>query len=650
MALTKFTKVKGSTKSPQDVGSLTDLRALDPSLDGERFNLISTLPNQNVDGGVFYYDASDTTSTDDDENIIVTTTNKRLKRLDDTFKLRQDLISPDGVNLVGNAVDSRVLGGVDGVSLVGNAVDIRDLESKSGFALVGQFESIADLRTWDPSTDGERVLLKSWHEGLNLGGGEFYYDASDTASLDNDGTTLVTNTGKRFKRLYSVLTPSMFGAKGDGANDDRNAITRCVLDQSTSRNRIIFDCDCFVSDQVVIDSTEKLDINSGIFAIKPLTGFSAGEIVTVGSASKPAGGQVILFVDCLGIDATGVNFVSTANLAASVKVFNHNGHGIIHSSGYELKLTWETRSVNTPLVSPSTDISNSTNVGFISTTSDSIYYNGVSRGCDVGQLLLSGNNQVINCHHWSVYTSGVRKMRACFIDKGENNRFHGCMADSPCVLDYDQIASNSNGGYGFYTPLDGNGFFNTYTNCTVFIPTIAPELGSVPLGKIVSAFAGRSFLSYNNFNTIDRTSSAIYKEFDGAFVNQSSINSKSLTQIRNSSSSRFKLSSSSQFDFDNAVWLNKGAILAVDYVSTPDAAIGFGQSYQQIDRGGNGYWYHFIVNDEGVSRDIRIEKIQSGSTTQRDVLNMTTTDAGYKWFNTTTSLYEYWNGTSWVNF
>lgn len=73
---------------------------------------------------------------------------------------------------------------------------VNNLSDPDGFKYIGQCESIAELRTIEPTQDQQRIWVKSWHAGLNKGGGEFYADFNDTTTTDNSGTVIVTTGGK----------------------------------------------------------------------------------------------------------------------------------------------------------------------------------------------------------------------------------------------------------------------------------------------------------------------------------------------------------------------------------------------------------------------------------------------------------------------
>lgn len=70
--------------------------------------------------------------------------------------------------------------------------------------------------------------------------GFFKYDATDTSTPDNSGTILVTNTGKRLKRVYSgEIDVRWFDAKGDGVTDDKNSLQK-AFDAAKNENSVIF--------------------------------------------------------------------------------------------------------------------------------------------------------------------------------------------------------------------------------------------------------------------------------------------------------------------------------------------------------------------------------------------------------------------------
>lgn len=81
--------------------------------------------------------------------------------------------------------------------------------------------TLAELRNADiPDGDASYYVTDAGREG------HFYYDAADTASADNGGTVVVSVSGARFKRIAEsgLWNVRWFGAKGDGATNDRDAI------------------------------------------------------------------------------------------------------------------------------------------------------------------------------------------------------------------------------------------------------------------------------------------------------------------------------------------------------------------------------------------------------------------------------------------
>ena len=87
--------------------------------------------------------------------------------------------------------------------------------------------SVAALRSTEPTALISFVNVKSYYSGIPSGGGFFSYDSTDTTSVDDGGTVIVTPSGKRWKRIYestASLTVCDFGAKMDGVTDDMPAV------------------------------------------------------------------------------------------------------------------------------------------------------------------------------------------------------------------------------------------------------------------------------------------------------------------------------------------------------------------------------------------------------------------------------------------
>lgn len=90
------------------------------------------------------------------------------------------------------------------------------LEADDGFKMIGQCESFSDLRTIEPTTPYQMILLRQFESVVPLiGSGQFYYDPSTTLA-DDGGTVAVTPTGKRWRRVMPV--PGQFHAEWFGVS------------------------------------------------------------------------------------------------------------------------------------------------------------------------------------------------------------------------------------------------------------------------------------------------------------------------------------------------------------------------------------------------------------------------------------------------
>lgn len=122
------------------------------------------------------------------------------------------------------------LSNVDNTSDVNKPISIaqkNEIDSKASLINVGFIvSSISDLKSIDSSKVKSSFVLGYYVKG-DGGGGAYYFDSTDTASLDNGGTVIVAVDGGRWKlSQQGRVSVKQFGAKGDGATDDSGAITR----------------------------------------------------------------------------------------------------------------------------------------------------------------------------------------------------------------------------------------------------------------------------------------------------------------------------------------------------------------------------------------------------------------------------------------
>lgn len=101
----------------------------------------------------------------------------------------------------------------------GSASDVMiELAKTDGESLIGgaTYSGIRSL-----SDSGNQIKCLGRDNIFDGGQGVFLLDATDTTSLDNDGTILVDSAGRRWKRDYvGPVNVEWFGVKADGVNDD----------------------------------------------------------------------------------------------------------------------------------------------------------------------------------------------------------------------------------------------------------------------------------------------------------------------------------------------------------------------------------------------------------------------------------------------
>ena len=138
-----------------------------------------------------------------------------------------------------------------------------------GIDKVKAVNSVADLRDLEPIIDGQQVNILG-HTVAGIGGGVFYYDASDTTSPDNNGTVIVTAGGKRWKRSVGTkLTPQHFGALANGTFND-NPSAQLAADNCNGELYLTADEYYFADGGVSLDDVTSIAIK-GVFGSTIIT-------------------------------------------------------------------------------------------------------------------------------------------------------------------------------------------------------------------------------------------------------------------------------------------------------------------------------------------------------------------------------------------
>lgn len=104
---------------------------------------------------------------------------------------------------------------------------IANLAASDGYKYIGKCATIAELRTTEPATANQTILVQKYYSDSLISQGQYYYDATDTTSIDNGGSVIVTTGGKRWK-FSGQATVETYGAYADGVKDDAAAFRRCI--------------------------------------------------------------------------------------------------------------------------------------------------------------------------------------------------------------------------------------------------------------------------------------------------------------------------------------------------------------------------------------------------------------------------------------
>lgn len=151
-----------------------------------------------------------------------------LQNLNDTVDAAQVEINRrmfllDGAIATAAAAGAGANGWID--TLIATSENVNQRQVNDGL------ESIAAMLAIKNSRNGQRVYVKSYHAGLNKGGGTFVYDS--TKASVNDGGNVINGWVRQVSPSY--LNVMNFGAKGDGLTNDYPAF-KAVSDYVKNTN------------------------------------------------------------------------------------------------------------------------------------------------------------------------------------------------------------------------------------------------------------------------------------------------------------------------------------------------------------------------------------------------------------------------------
>ncbi|WP_217168352.1 hypothetical protein [Klebsiella pneumoniae] len=100
-------------------------------------------------------------------------------------------------------------------------INLLSFPSTSRASLIRKIDSANDLRVTLPRYEGEIVVLKGYHQHINLGGGQFI--ARKVNEVTDYGTVFNTTSDLSWCRVDAgkhLIEPEWYGCVGDGITDD----------------------------------------------------------------------------------------------------------------------------------------------------------------------------------------------------------------------------------------------------------------------------------------------------------------------------------------------------------------------------------------------------------------------------------------------
>ncbi|NBJ33770.1 hypothetical protein GE191_08785 [Serratia fonticola] len=214
---------------------------------------------------------------------------------------------------------------------------LKESDAVDRLNFTGRCPNIEVLRTTEPTKKIDILDVIEYLPDSKVGGGSFFYDATDTSSIDDGGSVVVTRGGARWKRRTDQLLPVHFGAEPGNIVDSTEPLLRYI---AASKNKTVdFRGSCWTVSGT-LDLTEVASIiadNSCVFNVNPV-GFKGDWVFTIGTPNRTAengrANRVVLLgsliVNCSSRDAVlnGVYLKGQWFNVGHIRVSNFNGTGI----------------------------------------------------------------------------------------------------------------------------------------------------------------------------------------------------------------------------------------------------------------------------------------------------------------------------------
>ena len=233
----------------------------------------------------------------------------------------------DNAALIANPSHSMAVEDSNGQTLFNNADVSRPgaadfsqrLAQPAGYQLIGEIPSVAELRKTRPLFEGAKVKLKSWHEGREVGGGEF---VGSFQPAQNDGGVNFAGEGFSWRRVvddFNRLTLFDFGAIADGKTDTAPAIM-AMFQWSQQANQQI--CVQFPAGTFMVSACNLGDKYLNFFRMSgAMVNFGYFPATTIVSDGKS---EFVFEMNARRVELSNLNFNGNSDKSPNKQGFFHN--------------------------------------------------------------------------------------------------------------------------------------------------------------------------------------------------------------------------------------------------------------------------------------------------------------------------------------